>query len=106
MNFLVHNGVTEPWGADTAIIEIRVLLSSDPTSPVMILRAYLVATREGSLTTGVFTRASAGSTFPAPRRGGDSDKRKKHRSLREFHNYPRVVSRDLEKKQRPKTGYL
>ena len=47
---LVHNGVAEPWAADTAIEEIRVLLSIYPTSPVVILGPYLIATREGSFT--------------------------------------------------------
>jgi hypothetical protein len=82
---LVHNSVTEPWGADTAIEEIRVLLSSDPTSPVVILGAYFIATRRGSVTVVFFTRAPAVAIFPAPRRVGDSDKYEKQRSLREFH---------------------
>ena len=82
---LVHNGVTGPWGADTAIEESRVLVSIDPTSPVVILGAYLIATREGSITLPCFARALVAVIFPAPRRVGDSDKYKKQRSLREFH---------------------
>jgi hypothetical protein len=74
-----------PWGADTTIEEIRVLLSSDPTSPVVILGAYLIATPGGSITVVLFTRAQAVAIFPAPRRVGDSDEYKKQRNLREFH---------------------
>jgi len=82
---LVNNRVTEPRGADTAIEEIRVLLSSDPTSPVVILGPYFIATRGSSVTIVLFTRAPVVVIFPAPCRVRDSDKYKKQRNLREFH---------------------
>jgi hypothetical protein len=81
---LIHNGIAEPWGADTAIEEIRVLLPGDPTSPVVIHGAYLFATRGGSVTMVRFTRTLVVIVFPAPRRVGDSDKYKEQRNLREF----------------------
>jgi hypothetical protein len=62
-----------------------VLLSSDPTSPVLIVGAYFIATRDGGVTMGLFTGALAIVIFPAPRRIGDSDKYKKQRSLQNFH---------------------
>jgi hypothetical protein len=82
---LVHNSGTGPWQANTAIEEILVHLSRDPTSPVVVIGAYLTATPHGSLATELFTRAFVGSTFPAPRRAGDSDKYKTHCSLKKFH---------------------
>ena len=82
---LVNNGVAEPWAADTAIEEVRVLLSSDPTSPIVILGSYLIAAHKNSVIMVLFTSAQVVVIFPTPRRIGDSNKYEKQRGLREFH---------------------